>query len=270
MIYQERIAKLQNLILQKPDKMLSLYLNTDRRDQEQQDGKWKIALKTGFNRLEEYLMVSSEEELKRLHSIRQKVEDYIENLGRKQPRGFVIFASEDSGVWEAFELQVPVETRFYWEERPVLDQLTELHKQYPLTALVLMQQNQVKILKTNFAQLEGSETIEVDLVFDDWRKNEGPSHVNSSMGSKAVKSANQVDHFEDRVKENQYRWIKSLGSKLDKKIADEKFEKVILVGDKEEGKMLEKNMNKQVDTIIQKNLFNENEHKVVEKLLDVN
>lgn len=267
MIYQDKIAKLRNMKLQKPDKVLSLYLNTDRRDQDQQGGEWKIALKTGFKRLEEYLKVSSEDELERLSSIRKKVENYFESLGRQMPRGVVIFASEDSGVWETFELQVPVKTSFYWEERPVLDGLNELHQHYPLTALVLMQQNQVKILTSNFAQLEDSETMEVDLVFDDWRQHEGPSHVNRSMGSSAVKGANQVDHFEDRVKENQYRWIKSLGSKLDKKIADQKYEQVILVGDKEEGQMLEKNMNKPVDDIIQKNLFDENEHKVIEKLL---
>lgn len=266
MTYQKRIEKLKNITFTKPDKVLSLYLNTDRRDQDQQNGEWKIALKNGFNKLEEYLNASSQEELNRLRSIREKAEKYIDSLGRELPRGIILFASYDSGVWETFELQVPVETKFYWEEQPVLDQLTKLHENYPSTGFVLMQQNQIKILTSSFGKLEDTETLEFDLAIDDWRRHDGPSHVNASMGSSAVKSATQVDHFDDRMKENQHRWIKSLGSIIDKKMADCNWEKVILVGEKEEAELLDQNMNKKVDNIIQKNLFNENEHKVIEKL----
>jgi hypothetical protein len=261
------MEKLSNMKFTKPDKVLSLYLHTDRSHPDQQGGEWKIALKNGFNRLEEYTESSSQEEWKRLRAIREKIEQYVTGLERKLPRGLIIFASGDSGLWETFELQVPAETNFHWEEEPVLDDLKKLYQDHPLTALVLMQQNQIKILTSSFAQLENSESIEFVLEIDDWRKHEGPSHASSSMGSGAVKTATQVDHYQERLKANQTRWIKSLGSKLDKKAADNKWDRIILVGDKEEAELLKVNMNKPVDEIIQKNLLNENEHTVIEKLL---
>ncbi|WP_223492631.1 VLRF1 family aeRF1-type release factor [Sutcliffiella horikoshii] len=267
MTYHKTMEKLSNMRFTKPDKVLSLYLHTDRSHPDQQGGEWKIALKNGFNRLEEYIEASSMEELKRLRSIRENVEKYVEGMERKMPRGLIIFASADSGLWETFELQVSVPTNFYWEEYPVLDELQKMYQAYPLTGFVLMQQNEIKILTSIFALLEESESMEFDLEIDDWRMHQGPSHHSSSMGSGAIKTASQVDHYEDRINANQKRWVKSLGSKLDKKAADKQWEKIILVGDKGEAELLEGYMNKKVDAIIQKNLLNENENTVLEKLL---
>ena len=53
--------------------MLSLYVNTDVRDPEQQGGEWKIALKTGFSRLKEYLAASDPEEEKCLDALIKKM-----------------------------------------------------------------------------------------------------------------------------------------------------------------------------------------------------
>lgn len=61
MSFQRTMNKLENLSLQKPDKLLTVYLNTDRSDPDQQGGEWKIALKNGFNSLVEYLESAPEE-----------------------------------------------------------------------------------------------------------------------------------------------------------------------------------------------------------------
>jgi hypothetical protein len=53
----------------------------------------------GFNRLEQYLE-SALEELKRLQSIRSKVENYILSQEKEVPRSFIVFASTDSGSQE--------------------------------------------------------------------------------------------------------------------------------------------------------------------------
>ncbi len=108
--------------------------------------------------------------------------------------------------------------------------------------------------------------MEFDLETEDWRQHEGPHHADVSMGSGGGK-ANQQEEFEDRLKANQQRWWKSLGSILDKKAADEKWERIVLVGDKEEAAVLEDSMSKDIHKTVGKNLLNENEHKVVERLL---
>lgn len=102
------INKLQYVQLEPPDKILSLYLNTDMRDPEQQGGEWKIALKSGFSRLKEYLAASDPEEEKCLDGIRAKMNQYLNAMGKDMPRSLVFFVS-DSGIWEPIKLQVPVE-----------------------------------------------------------------------------------------------------------------------------------------------------------------
>ncbi|WP_456271254.1 VLRF1 family aeRF1-type release factor [Bacillus sp. AK031] len=266
MTFTKKLKKLDNLHLQKPDKLLTMYLNTDRRDPDQQGGKWKIALKNGFNSFEEYLEISSEDEKKRFHSIRERVERYVNSLERDLPRSIVVFASEDSGIWETFELQVPVQTNFYWEEQAVLDQLRELHDQNPLTGLILLQQDQVKLIETEFGQIEDTEFYNFDVDTEEWRRHKGPQPADINIGSNGG-SANQDDHFKDRLEANQKRWFKSLGSELDKQAADRKWEKIILVGDKDTGHLLSENMNKEINDFVQKNLLNEKEERVLEEVL---
>ncbi|WP_240628458.1 VLRF1 family aeRF1-type release factor [Bacillus salacetis] len=259
------LKKLENLHLQKPDKLLTMYLNTDRRDPDQQGGKWKIALKNGLNSFEEYLDLSNEEERKRLASIRDRVETYVLSQERDLPRSMVVFASEDSGIWETFELQVPVKTNFYWEEFAVLDQLKELDASHPLTGLILLQQNQVKVIQSHFGQVEDTELFHFDLDTEEWRRHAGPQPADINIGSNGG-SANQDDHFRERLEANQKRWYKSLGSKLDQEAASRHWNKIILVGDKGTGQLLSENMSKRIDDIVQKNLLNTKEEKVLEEI----
>jgi hypothetical protein len=265
MTFLKTLNKLENLHLQKPDKLLTMYLNTDRRDPDQQGGKWRIALKNGLNSFEDYLDISNEEEKKRFKIIREKVEQYVYNLERDLPRSIIVFASEDSGTWEAFELQVPVNTNFYWEEYAVLDQLKEIHSSHPLTGLILLQQDQVKLIETAFGQVENTEMYQFDLDTEEWRRHAGPQPADINLGSNGG-SASQVDHFRERIEANQKRWYKSLGSKLDQEAANRKWKKIILVGDKETGLWLSENMNKEINDILQKNLLNQKEEKIIEEV----
>ncbi|WP_409254013.1 VLRF1 family aeRF1-type release factor [Bacillus sp. SCS-153A] len=265
MTIRQTLKKLENLHLQKPDKLLTMYLNTDRRNPNQQGGKWKIALKNGFNSFEEYLDRSNEEESERLHSIREKVEAYVSGLERDLPRSVVVFASKDSGVWETLELQVPVKTNFYWEEFAVLDQLKEIHAQHPLTGLILLQQNQVKVIETAFGQVQETEMYQFDLDTEEWRRHAGPQPADVSIGGNGG-SANQYDHFQDRIEAHQKRWYKSLGNKLDREAANRNWEKLIVVGDKATGHLLTESMNKKVDDILHKNLLNQKEEKILEEV----
>ncbi|MGD6967950.1 VLRF1 family aeRF1-type release factor [Rossellomorea vietnamensis] len=265
MSIQKTMNKLENVHLQSPDKLLTMYLNTDRRDPDQQGGKWKIALKNGLNSFNEYLDLSNEEEKKRFNSLREKIQNYVSSLERDLPRSIIIFASEDSSIWEAFQLQVPVETNFYWEEYAVLDQMKQIQSEKPLTGLILVQQTQVKWVETAFGQIEDTEMFRFDLDTEEWRRHAGPQPSDITIASKGG-SASQDDHFQQRIEANQKRWFKNLGGKLDKVAADRKWEKIIVLGDKGTGHMLSENMNKQIDEVIQKNLLNEQEEKVVEEI----
>lgn len=155
-------------------------------------------------------------------------------------------------------MQVPVETRFYWEETAVLDQLELLREQFPSTAFILTQQNEVKIIETVLGKIEGVEHYHYDVINESWKPQDVSGSRSASMDEDAAKA---------HVEENQNRLYKRLASNLDQKAASHQWERLVIAGDKETADILDQHMNKPIDQIIPKNLLNENEHKVIEELL---
>ncbi|MGF2615951.1 hypothetical protein FZC84_07695 [Rossellomorea vietnamensis] len=86
----------------------------------------------------------------------------------------------------------------------------------------------------------------------EWQRHAGPQPADIYIGSNGG-SATQDDHFRQRVEANQKRCFKSFGSKLDKVAADRKWDKILVLGDKGTDHMLNENMSKEVDGVIQKN-----------------
>lgn len=60
----KEIKKLENIHLEKPQQVFTMYLNTDPSDPEQQGGEWKIHLKNGLNNFEAYLKEDGDSEEK--------------------------------------------------------------------------------------------------------------------------------------------------------------------------------------------------------------
>lgn len=52
-----------------------------------------------------------------------------------------------------------------------------------------------------------------------------------------------------------------------KKVCRERWERMVIAGDKETADILDQHMNKPIHSKIQKNLLNEKEHKVIEHLI---
>src|SRR5690554_4181193 len=118
--------------------VLSVYLNTDRSEKSQQQGEWKIRLKNGLKRLEEYLIASgNENELKSYQILKEKVNKEILGNQTRLMKSVIIFASEEQNLWSVHYLQLPVNTSFNWEKTPVLDQLETLQLTFPKSGIIL-------------------------------------------------------------------------------------------------------------------------------------
>lgn len=261
----QALKKLKGYQVQSPDRILSMYLNTDSRDPDQQGGEWKIALKNGLTRVDEYLKASSEAEHSRFIKIKDRINQCIQEFGKNMPRSIVVFASIDSQIWHCLQLQIPVDTSFYWEERAEVGQLESIYNSYPSTGIILTQQNEVKILDTSLGEINDIEHYLFDVESETWRKKDDQRKVQVTTGG--AEKTPQKDIFKEREKDIQKRLYKSLGSKLDKKAADQKWKKIIIAGDKNTVGILKSGMNKSIDKWVQKNLLNENEIKVAEELL---
>lgn len=262
----KEIKKLESAYLQKPQRVFSMYLNTDPADPDQQGGEWRIHLKNGLNSFENYLEKDDNDEEKRnFKKVKDKVKRFIHDNELNLKKSIVIFASPDDSIWFAEIFQIPVESHFYWEETAKTDQLKALYNKFPKTGIILTQKEAIKTLDTELCTLKDTQIFALDLETEDWRQHTGPHRAQITVGS-GGKSAKQ-EQFESRFEANRHRWYKGLASKLDKLAKDNQWQHIYIVGDKEEAKDLCENMNKEVTNIIEKNMLEHKEVKVIEEVM---
>lgn len=257
-----KLNELKEMEFEKPKKVFTMYLNTDRSSPEQQKGEWKIHLKNGLRRLQQYIEESgADDELKQFKTIKEKVENEIYGNERDLLRGVILFATADEEIWFVERLPIPVETAFYWETAPAISQLKSLESHYPYMGILLIQKNEAAILETEMGMLEDKSHYTLDLDTDAWREHQGPQGDDLTVGG------HQQDQFEERVEANRQRWFKNLASKVEKKARNRNWEQLYLVGEKEEVEGLKTNFNKKIDKTIPRNLLNRDPHEILNQVL---
>ncbi|WP_027964361.1 VLRF1 family aeRF1-type release factor [Halalkalibacillus halophilus] len=263
----KEIKRLEAVYAESPDRVFTMYLDTDPASPDNQGGEWKIHLKNGLNNFESYLQEDGDSDEKRNYwKIKEYVENYVEEHQKDFKKSLVIIASSDEQIWFAEKFQMPVESKFYWEEQPQLDQLKEMQNNFPQTGLILTQKNEIKVIDAALGNVNDIQHYELDLDTEDWRLHQGPHRADASMGSGGQKTSKK-EQFEQRVEANRYRWYKSLAPKLDKLAKDYGWERIYFVGNKEELDDLEANMNKTADHFVNKNLLDHEEMKVLEEVV---
>ncbi|MGJ9457534.1 VLRF1 family aeRF1-type release factor [Oceanobacillus sp. CF4.6] len=262
----EKLKELENVRAEGSNKVFTMYLNTDPSDPDQQGGEWKIHFKNGMRNFEKYLEEANDkEELKNFQLVKKNVEKYMKENEQQHLKGIIVFATADEVVWYADMVQMRLENEFYWQETPELDQFRKLKDTYPKTGIILVQQNEIKVIESYLNQLEDTLSYELDVEEETWRVMQGPRKGNSATGMGSTNL--QKDNFEARYEANQQRWYKSIAPKLDKQAKDKKWEKIFVVGEAASSKELEKQMNKPVNEVIQKNMLDHEESKVMKEVL---
>ena len=261
----KKLKQLENVRREGADKVFTMYLNTDPSDPDQQGGEWKIQYKNGIRNFEHYLQEDEDkEELKNFQLIKQKVDKFVKGNEQNFLKGIIIFATADEEIWFANRVQMHVETEFYWQETPEINQLVRLVDKFPKSGIILVQQNEIKVIESNLNEIEDTTSFELDIKTDNWRKKQGPRKANSSMGPGAANM--QKDNFAARYEANQQRWYKKIAPKLDKRAKEHSWEKIYIVGEPDSSNELKDQMNKPVDKIIQKNMLDHEESKVLQEV----
>ncbi|KAB8129925.1 hypothetical protein F9U64_14895 [Gracilibacillus oryzae] len=263
---QSEIKKIENVQLGKPNRIFTMYLNTDRADPEQQGGEWRIHLKNGLRNFESYLQEDGDSDEKRNYwAVKEKVEKYISEIEQDLAKSVVIFATGDDSIWFAEKFQMPVTTLFEWDDTANLDQLKEMHQTFPKSGIILTQKEAVKVLDTELGTLKDSHTFELDLETEDWRQYSGPppSQANTGSGGKIT----QTDQFKERFEANRYRWYKDLANTLDRFAKGLNWENIYIVGDKDEANDLKNNMNKPITKVVNKNMLDHEERKIIKEVV---
>lgn len=247
------------------NKVFTMYLNTDRSDPNQQGGEWKIHFKNGMRNFEKYLQRDeNKEELNNFLKIKKKVTEFIQENEQRFQRGVIVFASADDDIWFAKCVQMRMQDEFYWQETPEISQLVELKEKYPKLGIILVQQNHIKVINSETNRIKDTINFELDVDTEDWRVKQGPRRVHTAgSGGPNV----QKDNYDSRYAANQQRWYKKIAPQLDKLAKDNEWERIYISGEGDGAKELARLMNKPVDTILQKNMLDHEETKVLEEVL---
>ncbi|WP_096201764.1 VLRF1 family aeRF1-type release factor [Bacillus sp. FJAT-45350] len=242
--------------------VLSIYLNTSQSIHNKRKSEWRIRLKNGMKKLEEYIMASGdEEELKAFKKIKGKVNNVFRDKQTQLQNSVVIFASLKDELLLVKHLQLDVENSFHWEKKPVLHQLEELAERYPKTGILLVQKQDVIALNVSLGELQGEYQYTWNLEEEDWRKKEG-----IAASERIASSANHRDEFEQRVEANFQRWMKSLAPKIDEQAKHNSWKGVYIVGQPEMTKTIEKYLRTKIIKSIPKNLYSKKSHQVVSEV----
>ncbi|WP_188454051.1 VLRF1 family aeRF1-type release factor [Virgibacillus oceani] len=257
----EEIKKLEQVRKGNSNKVLTMYLNTDPSDPEQQGGEWKIHFKNGMRNFEQYLEKDeNKEELINFQQVRQKAEKFVKGNEQNFRKGIVLFATAKEDVWFADRVQMRLKTEFFWQETPDLEQLKTLYETFPKTGVILVQQDHVKVIEAELGEVKDSIHYELDMNTEKWRLFAGTHKGEDSMGKRGK---NMQQDFQDRFEANKHRWYKNIAAKLDKLAKDHEWEKIYVVGESDASRDLEALMNKTVDDIIQKNMLDHTESSVL-------
>lgn len=244
--------------------VLTVYLNTNPADPEQMNGAWKIQLKNGLKRVQEYLQASkNDSELKAYKKLRTKVEKEMENNQNDLHKGVVIFASENPELWSVHYVQVPVKTNFYWEKHPEIEQLEYMLKAYPEAGIVLPSFGEIRILDTAMGFIHDERTFEFDSGLEVWREQKG---MNSARNRGTVGSPGE--DLDQRLKENFERFFKEMGPVVEKMKKDRGWKEVHIAGEAVWANSFSKVLRQKPDSCIHKNLINVEPSKVLNQVFE--
>lgn len=244
--------------------VLSVYLNTNPGDPQQLNGGWRIHLKNGFKRIDEYLTASEdEEESKAFLALKKKITEEIEHNQNNLSKSVVIFAAVEPELWSVHYVQVPVKTSFHWENQPMTEEMEYMYKAYPEAGIILPSSGEVRILDTAMGSVKDEMTYEYDAHTGKWNKQE----VEDNDFSRATGSKTRPI-FEARPKSN----IKSLFKGMDKIIGNLKKERlwreIHVSGETELANAFSETLREKPASCIYKNLNNSKAHDVIHQVFE--
>lgn len=244
--------------------VLSVYLNTNPGDPEALNGGWKIHLKSGLKRIDEYLTASKDEkEMKVFSELRKKVVKEVEDHSMELTKGVVIFASLDPELWSVNYVQVPVKTNFHWEDHAVTEQLEYMYKAYPEAGIVLPSFGEVRILCTAMGYVNGEVTYDFDPNLEGWaeRKKASDAH-NIGMGS------TKGDAIEPRLRENLQRFYKGMSVIVEKLKKERGWQQIHITGEADLANAFAETLREKPASCIYKNLNNSKPNDIVHQVFE--
>lgn len=215
---ENNIEQIQQSINKLEGPVLTIYLNTNPTNE-----NWKIRLKNGLKKTEEYIDASNPEEVKQFAAISKQVDAQIYDDQTRFMNSLICFATKDEVV--TYHFQFRVENDFQWTKEPATQQLDKLFDEYPKSGVVLLQQDKITLITSTLGELLDEVHYEFDLENEDWTQYKGLAY-----GNLYASGANHREQYDQRLKVNQERWFKSIVPIIEKFARNQEWKFVHLAG----------------------------------------
>ncbi len=233
--------------------VLTVYLNTNPRSED-----WKIRLKNGLRKTEEYVAASNPEQVKEFKKICKKVDTTIKNNQVSFTNSLICFGSTKHLY--IYHLQVPVENDFQWKEGPAKEQMETLMDKYSKSGVILLQRDKVTLLTSSLGELIHQTHYELDLEKEDWKQYKGLAY-----GSVFSSSTNHRDKFDRRIRENQARWFRRIVPAIERYARNQKWKNTHLAGPAELTNEMKKQLNLNITGETTRNYSGKSAHAILER-----
>lgn len=194
--------------------VLSIYLNTH-----PPFSDWRIRLKNGLKRMQEYIERSNPNDVQLFSRIKQKVERKIRDYQTSLTVSFICFASSKQILF--YLLQVPVENDFQWNDNASEGQLKTLLRKYPKSGVILLQHNKVQIITTFLGEVTREHSYIFNEAIYQWERFEAKNAKDlSTLRTKNVRNS----------RSHQIRKYRKIIPRIEQAYQKERWEHVFLTG----------------------------------------
>lgn len=246
---------IRNEINQLKGPVLTFYLNTDPSSEE-----WKIRLKNGLKRTEEYHKISNPDEARALSNTIKRVHVEVRDIQRNLATSLVCFASTDEILLYPFRF--PVENDFTWGQEAHTEQLEQLFEKYTRTGVILLQAHSVTLITSTLGELEDEVHYEIDFNTESWKQYRGLAY-----GGIISSSANHRHKFERRMRENQARWYREITPTIRNYAKAKGWKSIYLVGPTSLTDGFRKQLNQKITAQINRNLASKSSRDVLNRTI---
>lgn len=248
-----KTEQIQKELNQLDGNVLTVYLNTNPGSED-----WKIRLKNGLRKTEEYVAASNPEQVKEFKKICKKVNTTIKDNQVSFTNSLICFGSAEQLY--IYHLQVPVENDFQWQYGPAKKQMEELLDKYSKCGVILLQRDKVTLLTSSLGELIHQTHYELDLEKEDWKQYKGVA-----FGNVYASSTNHRDKFDRRIRENQARWFRRIAPTIERYADNQKWKDIHLAGPAELTKEMKKQLNLKITGETTRNYSGKSAHAVLER-----
>jgi hypothetical protein len=211
--------------------VLSVFCRTDPRDpaNRSETPGWLVALRNGL-RDAAATVEGDHGATEAIRRLSKQAEDRLTKASaHERGRSVALFLSADETIDIFHTFQIPFREDFVgFEDGAVIWPAMDVLDRGQRTGLVLLSQDQIRLLEWEDGVVKDLESSVYDLELGDWRRYRG---AGGSSGGHTQHSATHVDSYEDRVHAWRARFLKEAAKAIAESTSDLKLERLVLAAD---------------------------------------